>query len=277
MLIKIDEHLSNADYHSSSAISKSGLDELAKSPLHFWNKYLNPEKPETVWTDAFTVGAALHNLVLEPQNFDKEFTLLPEINRRTKAGREEYAAFEKANKDKILLKPEQLEVCQRMASSIESHDKASSYLDGFGKAETSIFFDWDGVECRCRPDYIREDGVVVDVKTAACAHPSIWPKKAYDFRYHVQTAFYSEGYRQAFGEYPKAFVFVVVEKTEPYGVSVFKASDDILNAGLIDCVRDLELYRRCLKDDKWPGYAEDKELDLSLPGYALKSYEEEAA
>ena len=274
MTVKVVDNLSNADYHAHSAISKSGLDEINKSPLHYWTKYLAPEKPPVVWTDAFTVGAALHSLVLEPQNFDNEFTILPEINRRTKVGREEYEQFEKDNKDKILVKPDQYSLCQRMTQAIEEHPEASSYLDGFGKAETSIFFEWDGVPCRCRPDYIREDGVIVDVKTANCAHPTIWPRKAFDLRYHVQAAFYSEGYKQAFGEKPKGFVFVAVEKLEPFGVTVFKSSNEFLAAGKVDSAKDIQTFKQCKLADNWPGYAANEVMDLDIPHYARKKYME---
>lgn len=269
----IKKNLSNRDYHSDPAISKSGLDEIAKSPLHYWSKYLDPDREPVKWTDAFTIGAALHALVLEPQNFDKEFVTIPKIDRRTKAGKEEYAAWEAKTSDKILVNDQQLELCEIMRDSILSHKKAASYLDGFGQAELSIFFEWEGVSCRCRPDYIREDGVVVDVKTAACAHPDVWMRKAFDFRYHVQTAFYSEGYRQAFGEDPKGFIFVVVEKSPPYGVSVFRASAELEEVGSYDALDDLNLFRECLEKNEWPGYSEGEERELILPGYARKKYE----
>lgn len=275
MSAQIVRGLSNSEYHSREEISKSGLDEIEKSPLHYWDKYINPEKPEPVWTDAFTIGAALHALVLEPQNFDNDFASLPSIDKRTKAGKETYATWEQENQDKILITPTQRELCDKMVEAIQSHELANSYLDGFGEAEQSIFFEWNDVKCRCRPDYIRQDGVIVDLKTAACAHPTIWPKKAYDFRYHVQAAFYAEGYRQAYGELPKAFVFVAVEKSPPYGVSVFKASDELYRAGTIDALRNLETYRRCLEKNEWPGYGEDHELDLSIPAYARNKYEEQ--
>lgn len=274
MKAKTVQGLSNSDYHSDPAISKSGLDEINKSPKHYWEKYLKVDRDPVVWTDAFTVGSVLHALVLEPQNYDNDFITLPEIDKRTKAGKEEFKSFEDKAKGKILVTPKQLELCEIMTKSIEEHPKASEYLDGFGTAELSIFFEWDGVKCRCRPDYIREDGVVVDVKTAQTAHPTVWPKKAYDLRYHVQTAFYSEGYRQAFGEMPKAFVFVVVEKMPPYGVTVFKATDELFHAGMIDTVANLRTYRECLEKNEWPGYANDKELEFEIPGYAKKKYED---
>ena len=61
--------MENADYHRHSAISKSGLDVVAKSPLHYWARYLDPKREVPEPTAAMRIGTALHTLVLEQDQF----------------------------------------------------------------------------------------------------------------------------------------------------------------------------------------------------------------
>lgn len=269
----VRDGLPNKVYHSHPALSKSSLDELSRSPLHYWRKYLDTNKPNIVWSDAFTVGAALHALVLEPHKYDEEFITMPKVDKRTKAGKEELAAFEETKGDKILVTEEQKLLCDRMVSAIEGHEEASKYLDGFGVAERSIFWNQDGVSCRCRPDYIREDGMMVDVKTARSADPDVFTRKAFDLRYHVQAGWYSLGYQAATGKMPKGFVFVVVEKTDPYPVSVMVASQDFIRAGVVDALDDLKKFKRCKVANDWQSYNFGKPAELDLPYYVKNKYE----
>ena len=78
----IIENMSNADYHAHSAISKSGLDLIEKSPAHFF--YAEREK-----TKEMVIGSAFHDLVLLPETFNELYIIKPaEMNFSTKAGKE---------------------------------------------------------------------------------------------------------------------------------------------------------------------------------------------
>jgi hypothetical protein len=69
------------DYHHGPGISRSGLIELKRSPYHYWYRYLNPDyKPETA-TLAQILGNALHTLILEPNEFEKRYFVMPELNK----------------------------------------------------------------------------------------------------------------------------------------------------------------------------------------------------
>ena len=266
---QIISDLSNEDYHAHPAISKSGLDAINKSALHYEYRYLNPNKPELVWSDALTVGSALHKLVLEPQAFDEEFAVKEKVNGRTKAGKEYNEQFDELNKDKIIIDEQQYNFCINLKNAVQENPIADQYLDGFGSSELSLFWEWSKdlpVPCRCRPDYIREDGVIVDLKSALTANPRVFQRKAYyEFRYHVQAAFYMEGYRACYGKDPKEFVFVVVEKGKPHPVEVFKATPDFIAAGLEEAVQNLKTFWNARQTNVWPGYSNNEVLPLDTP------------
>lgn len=79
------ENMTNAQYHAAEGVSKSDLDLVHISPAHY-----KARKGNTAQTPAMLIGSALHKLVLEQESFDKEFAVLPEIDRRTKEGKALY-------------------------------------------------------------------------------------------------------------------------------------------------------------------------------------------
>ena len=81
-MIKIEP---NKEYHASAPLSKSRLWEMRRSPQ--WFKF-REEHPDETKTEALITGSAFHKLVLEPDGFCDEFTVLHEdTDRRTKEGK----------------------------------------------------------------------------------------------------------------------------------------------------------------------------------------------
>ena len=67
------EKLTNEEYHSLDYVSKSHLDLINKSPFHYWDRYINPERVIPEPTKAMFLGSAFHTIVLEPDLFEKEY------------------------------------------------------------------------------------------------------------------------------------------------------------------------------------------------------------
>ena len=83
--------LSNDEYHEQEALNKSGLLQLSKSPVHFFEWYNAPnEEP----TNAMLVGTALHTAVLEPDKYDQSIIIAPNVDKRTKVGKAEWKTFQ---------------------------------------------------------------------------------------------------------------------------------------------------------------------------------------
>ena len=143
------ETMSIKDYHARAEISKSDLDLLAKSPYHF--KFKDEfEKPDS---KALTLGSAVHKLVLEPQDFFKEFAAEPKADKRTKEGKEIYAEFLKGAEGKIILDAEAYEKATAIANAVNSMRETALFLKD-GLAEQSYFAEIEGVPVRCRPDFL---------------------------------------------------------------------------------------------------------------------------
>lgn len=259
------ENLPNADYHASSAISKSGLDKIARSPAHY-RAYREGADEET---DAMIFGSAFHDYILLPQVFQTVYTVLPDdFNPRTKAGREHMAHIAAAGQ--TVLKAQWLDDIKGMAAAVAAHPKAAALL-GAGKSEASIFWtDPDtGIECRCRPDHIHPSGILVDLKSTTDAAPAAFAKTCANYRYHVQDAFYSEGYYRAAGHWPAGFVFIAVEKKPPYSVGVYTLDDTAKACGRELWQRELRSLKHARETNAWQSTYSSDIRTLSLPVWAI--------
>ena len=249
---------SNLEYHTDTTrISKSGLDLINKSPAHYYQRYLSGQHEEKS-SKALEIGSAVHMAVLEPELFAETYAIYPELDRRTKAGKEAFEAFITENTNKAFLSASDFQQCLALAESVKSHEKASKLLES-GKAEQTIT--WDDLEtgapCKARPDFVTErmgSTFIVDLKTTEDASPRAFSRSAYKYRYHVQAAFYLDGYEQAHGVTPEAFIFVAVEKTPPYLVACYVYGPEELNLARATYRANLETYLECLNSQSWPGY-----------------------
>lgn len=260
----IRHDLTNAEYHASPAISKSGLDLIRKAPAIYRWRQANP----TEQTPAMRLGTLTHTVVLEPDAFAHSVIARPEgIDRRTSAGKADWAAFEIEADGKEIITVEEMAKLAAIQQAVHTHPAAAKALAGSPTIEQSIFWDVDGIACRCRPDAVTEKGVIVDLKTTRDASQEGFAKSIAQYRYHVQAAFYSDGYKAAFGEAPRGFVFIAVETEPPYLVAVYVASEAMTQRGRIDYQTDLDTFRRCQESGTWPGYS-DAPLTIDLPKWA---------
>jgi hypothetical protein len=191
------------------------------------------------------------------------------MDRRTKAGKESYAAFEAAAAGKTVITADDAEVVMAMGRSIMRHPGAAMLLGLPGKAETThMWTDANyGVECKCRPDWLTDDGsIMVDLKTTRDASPRGFMRSIADYRYHVQAGWYLNGVEQATGKRPDQFIFICVESTAPYAVAVYAADEVMTDRGYEQAMKDLGKLAVCRAADNWPSYSDQIET-ISLPGW----------
>lgn len=255
--MKIIPDMPSADYHAHPAVSKSVLDQIARSPLHC-RAYLDGVRTEP--TAAMQFGTALHAAVLEPELFTRQYRVF-EGDRRTTKGKADYAALLESGAS--IISAADLDVITAMMTAIRNHPVASPLYEN-GVREHSVF--WTdpvtGVECRCRPDWwISERATLVDLKTTEDASPQGFARSMAAYRYHVQAAHYMDG-TQA-----ERFLFVAVEKKAPYAVAVYELDADALEIGRQLRQRDLQTYASCAEFSIWPGYTNEVQT-ITLPKWA---------
>lgn len=265
--MQVIKGMTNADYRKAEGISKSDLDLIAKSPLHFHYAKNNPQEP----TPAMRFGSAFHAFLLERDTFNERYVTEPEgINRRTNAGKEEYEAFLTEAKGKEIISKDDLLLIEGMTASVFKHDKASKLL-AHGEAEQSFFFNTPigEIKGKCRPDWITKGtNILCDVKTSIDASPQAFAKSIANFNYHKQAAYYLDGTKEFTGNTTN-FVFIVVEKTPPFAVACYVIEDRAIELGRTKYLENLVAYHYCLENEQWGGYSSEIE-EIFLPEWAYK-------
>lgn len=283
-------HISNAEYHRGPGVSKSMLDLMRRSPSHLKAVLDNQVSREPTAEQAF--GSAFHTLLLEPDSFEHEYVVVPDEAPKyptpmqwgakkpspdTIYACDWWREWEKENSSMVKLDRDDMPLLLGMHKSVMAHAAARSLLVNHagGVAENSAYWlDPDtGALCRCRPDFWRFDGIMVDVKTAADASGEGFARSILNWRYHVQDSYYIDGAAQAVAgddrfEQPHAFVFLAVEKKPPFAVGVYSLDAPSKELGRVEYRRDLALYAKCLAADHWPGYG-DRIQSISLPEWHL--------
>ena len=264
--------MDNATYHAHSAVSKSHLDLVAKSPLHYWSRYLDPNRVPQEPTAAMAIGSAVHTHVLELDQWDAQYVVAPAgIDRRTKVGKAEWEVFQTAIGTRTVISREDADLVMRIGRSVLSHPAAAYLLGLPGKAETTHMWidEISGLQCKCRPDWLLDDGsMIVDLKTTEDASPKEFQRSIAKWRYHVQASWYLDGLQHATGKRPEQFVFIAVEKKPPYACAVYVADQQMIEIGRDTARRDLDKLNVCKAADYWPGYSDGIE-QINLPPWML--------
>ncbi len=247
--------MTEKEYRTHPAISRSELWRLNESPEKFkWFK----DNPEPA-TPALLFGQLIHKLLLQAKTFGDEFAVAPDVDKRTKAGKEIWADFELSNRGKTIVTADMFDTAMAMVKKAYSYDAVKRLLDG--EHEVPFFWtdDMTGERCKCRVDSISiKDGstaVIVDYKTAESAETRAFNSKLFKYGYHFQAGMYSTGVQTALElkTLPK-FIFVVQEKKPPYSVNIVSVPDDVMLFG-IDKYRELlGIYHTCKETDYWYGY-----------------------
>jgi len=268
-LIGVRPEVSNDDYHQGPGISSTDLGKLSVSPAHY--KHWLETKDSTEISDTFWTGIALHQLVLEPHKFDKNFILLEPGKRRTSRVQ---------RTPPIELTGTQGKLVTGMADSINGHPVARNLLRGI--IEHSFF--WvdpaTGLLCKCRPDCINLDlNVIVDLKSCTDASYEGFKKSIGAYRYFAQAAYYrwgvSEAIKQGHDETikpPTNFIFVAVEKEPPYEIAIYSLENMAVKLGWDLVKSELKQIRKCTDSGCWPGYPETIQ-EISMRGFDHEYYE----
>lgn len=258
------EDLAHGDYLAGPGISKSMLDWIHQSPALL--SWANDAPVDEAATKAVDLGNAFEMALLEPARFENLYITAPDVDRRTNAGKAEYAEFLEEAKGRIVLKSDERRQIELMVESTFAHPMARRVLEADHVVQGSYY--WiDSVTdelCRCRPDLLcTELPFGVDVKTSA--DMGRFKRSTAEFRYHVQDAFYSDGLADYYGDQPH-FLFLVVFTSLSagrYPVHVMELDIDAKHQGVNEYRADMERYIACREQGDFTHIEE-----LRLPGWA---------
>ena len=250
--------MTNQEYHRKTEyISKSLLDLVHKSPAHYL-AYIEGEKQAP--TSAMNFGSLVHSIVFSQDNY----AILPECDRRTKEGKAIYESFLAESEGKeIFATVEQALQANQIKNAVFAHPKAALLLEQ-GTAETSFWGRISDMPAKCRVDFINTKyNVCIDLKTTANSAPHEFSKSIYNYRYHVQAAFYMDLTKA------ERFIFIAVEKEAPFNVELYELDADAIEQGRQEYLTDIETLKKCKESNIFHGYTTDNKIHIiSLPTWA---------
>lgn len=253
--------MTDQEYRAADGVNKSTLWNLRRSPAHY--KYYLDNPPED--TQAYKFGRAVHAAILTPTAYKRDFVIIPEgIDRRTKAGKEEYQAFADASAGKEILTAEDAKTVRAIVSAFRKNRDAVSLLKGTKREKPLFWTDDNGVKCKCRIDAFKP-GIMIDLKTAADASTDTFSREALRYGYDVQAAHYIDGYQHTQSAIRPEWYFIVIEKSEPYAVNILRADIGFIDHGIVIRQQLMEELIICQEQNSFPGYGTN---DLYLPGWA---------
>ena len=277
----IHANIPNETYHRGPGISKSGLDLIAKSPLDYITQKRHPKPP----TRPMLVGNAAHTLILEPSEFPNRYIKSEYREFRSneaKAWRTEQEAAGRfvlsiANNDDEYWSPSEWDYVHRMRDAVMLHPYAGILLNPEqGIAEQSGYWIDPEVDklAKLRTDWrnLAHGNLIVDLKTIQACDKTTVQRAVAERRYHLQAAWYLRGMR-LLGEPASGFVFIFVEKTPPFKITLWDIRDEPpfypLSVGEELALRDLRVYSECMDRNEWPGLP-DQIRTLELTEWQLK-------
>lgn len=262
--------MTDKEYREHEGISRSQLWKIRESPEKFKYAMEHPDEP----TPALLFGQMVHKMVLEPESFDDEWIVAPEVDKRTKEGKAIWSQFEADAEGRKIVKLADYAKAQEMVEALTSLQLVQTLLAG--EHELPIFWtdQLTGEPCKVRLDCCHtmpDRLLVVDYKTTADATTEAFMRSAINYGYDLQAAMYSEGVKQTKG-CKTDFVFIVQEKDPPYSVNILRADELFVQHGF-DVFRELlGIYHECKQSDNWYGYlGPDATLNtLGLPAWMAK-------
>jgi hypothetical protein len=240
-----DEYLSKSDY-----VSASDLKTFLKSPRsYFYDKNRTDPKPDK---RHFAVGSALHEYIMEKDQFDKNFLVSPKFDRRTKEGKEKYEEFQLKAQGKTIIDEQEMTMIEQMSINAKMNRTFMELLEG-SHYEISCYTvdEKTGLKVRLRPDILPTTrSTIVDIKSCLDSSPKGFKGDVYSYGYSLSSAYYLDFLGR------ENYVFAAIEKNAPFQASMYVLNDEMTDYGRFQYRMGLDLLKWSLDNNYYCDYVE---------------------
>ena len=250
--IGIYEDLDYETYASIPAWRSHDLTTLIKCPYSWKHQKPLTESP------ALLEGRVQHTVFLEHEKFDEEFVIAPELDRRTKAGKEQYSDWLMSVGDRTAVKKDMYDICMERREVVEKYIPNAD-----DKVELTVCFYWATQPCKARLDWYTGTDIW-DLKTCRDASPRGFRSAINNFGYYQQAAYYLTACR-AVNLRADKFFFLAQEKVHPYAYGVYTLSEEAIQYGVSRNEQALKLGLRVKDGEEFRPFnlPDNVEFDVS--------------
>jgi len=255
------EYLGKKDYLASSDIKT-----FLKSPkMYYYKKYVEVRKQEP--ERHFSIGSAIHEIVLEPELFNQNYLIGPKFDKRTKEGKAGYEAFMATAEGKTVLFEDEMEMIQQIAENAMNNNILTELIKDSHR-ELSIYTtdEKTGLKIRLRPDsFSNNKSTITDLKSCLDSSPKKFKSDVYSYGYSISAAYYMDFANK------ENYVFAAMEKQPPYQVSLYVLDDEMVEYGRKQYRMGLDLLKWSYDNNYWCDY---NEFEILKECYELGNLDE---
>lgn len=236
-------------------------------------------------SDPMRFGTGLHALLLEPDEFESRFCVMPDFHKdelnttgkgersdskATKYYKEQVASFHRENSGKQIVTREQYDRMLFAIESIRSKPAVMELVESSQK-EVTIYGEIDGVACKGRVDLL-SPVVLADLKTTADVSPRAFGRTFANLHYGFKMAMYRELVRQNAGDRE---VKVIAQETAGDFDTVLYTVDSIILDNAMGRVRSVIADMKAARESgEWHGVDRGmSECVLLVPNWAMTDEE----
>lgn len=230
-------------------LSFSALKAFSLSPASFI-EYKIGEKPTT---KTMKMGSALHCAILEPEEFEKRYSVLikemlpnPDKDFRNTANKQFKAGFiaKAESEGKEILDPSEFEECKLYQKLCFRNQISQSYLKTLEKKEQYAEWFFNGIKFRGFIDGVG-GGYILDIKKVMDASPDRIKRTAIYDQWHWQGALYLQS---EFADEFTGFYNLAIDNVSP---CVFYLGDYSLQKALGELKKVIDEFKRCIDLQQW--------------------------
>lgn len=261
-----------ADYAAQPGVNWSRLKLARTSALHY---HATPPRPDTS-----TLGMlrAVHSLVLEPENFDRDFAVFTGKTRRGKA----FDEFLEQHAGRTILNVREHTQALETAAGVLAYRPGAELLQS-SDTYTEVGLQWTdeatGLQCKGRADLVHKpagtreardarEAWVVDLKTVQSCDPRQMARDAARHGYHGQLEHYAAGVEATTGRTVTRVGLLCVEGAAPHDCALLWLDDEARDAGRALRDRLLQTVAEATERNVWPGQVPEA-AELTLPAWAV--------
>lgn len=260
-------HVSYDEYDAWPAERFSRLRLMLRSPLHYHANV--PEESSTL-----DESSALHAAILEPDTFDAQFIVKPEGYDGRKSEWKSWKENEAAGRE--LLDADFPDMADAIRLCLALHPVVDAIMQADRK-HTECSLHWID-KLTSEPMKVRLDmlsmyerqGCIVNFKFVRFAARHSFNMLRAKLHYHMQAAISLDG-ANAIAPANRRYVWIACEKSPPYGVATYEATEPMLMAGRSLYINCIKRVQACRKANHWPGYNDSIEM-LDLFKFEEDSY-----
>jgi hypothetical protein len=273
---EIDEDTYHGDPAPQPSLNQSTAKILLeRSPRHAWHQHprLNPDFHRDE-DRKFDLGNIAHRLLLGK---GRPLFLIDAPDYRTKAAQAGRQIALENGQMPCLTHLHERALRMTQAALKQMRDAGLDFKpETHPEAMTECGFIWQEGDTwfRTKIDRLQGDTVSIDFKTtAAAATDRGIDNMMMDMGWHIQAAFHERALNAALGEEPRRFLFIVQETYAPFALTVTELTEGALAIGRQQLDTAIQIWRACMKANRWPSYNDAQVRRLSCPAWAVQQWE----